>query len=70
MVLGLCFALRAANEWRGCRGIDRSVLFSIASFGLARARGAINHRVDKLTDFTKKGVFTSPVKRKLSGEKI
>lgn len=70
MVLGLCFALRAAKEWRGCRGIGGSVFFPLAPFGLARARGAINHRVDKLTDFTKKGVFTSPVKRKLSGEKI
>ena len=66
---GLCFALRAANEWGGCSGIDRSVLFSLSPSGLARARGAINHIEDKLTDFTKKGVFTRPVKRKLSGEK-
>lgn len=45
------------------------MFFSLSPFGLARARGAINHIVDKLTDFTKKGVFTRPVKRKLSGEK-
>jgi len=62
----LGFALRCAQQRSGeVKEVETvAVIVSVAPFGLARANGAINHIVNKKGDFTKKGVFTGPVKRR------